>query len=53
MSLDYQDMINSLLLFHNYLKMEDEKVFDDFLKITDNLNRQKSATEYQSRIHTQ
>ena len=38
MSLDYQDMINSLLLFHNYLNMEDEKVFDDFLKITDNLN---------------
>ena len=38
MSLDYQDMISSLLLFHNYLKMEDEKVFDDFLKITDNLN---------------
>ena len=38
MSLNYQDMINSLLLFHNYLKMEDEKVFDDFLKNTENLN---------------
>ena len=42
-------MINSLLLFHNYLKMEDEKVFDHEMSP----KRQKSEAEYQSRIYTQ
>ena len=31
LALDHQDMINCLLLLHNYLKMEDEKVFEDLL----------------------